>query len=274
MASPTDRTATLKEFDDTKTGVKGLVDSGITSLPAIFHQHNAHLSLPSATHLSVPIVDLSLPHPIVVDLIHSACRDWGIFQLVNHGIPLSTIDSTISAVRSFNELPPAVRSQYYTRTPVGGLSYYSNLDLFLSATTCWRDTLKIDLAPVPPELNRIPEVCREALLTWDEVVKEVAKEVMVMMCEGLGVDPGKLEEMTCLEGRTMVAHYYPPCPEPDLALGAIDHTDPGALTVLIQDQIGGLQVKSERDECWVDVKPVPGALVVFAGDFLQVRTYA
>ncbi|KAM0952767.1 putative oxoglutarate/iron-dependent dioxygenase, non-heme dioxygenase domain-containing protein [Dioscorea sansibarensis] len=266
----TDRVTALKEFDDTKTGVKGLVDSGITSIPAIFHHPNICFSIPSATHLSIPTVDLSLPRPIAVDLIHSACRDWGFFQLVNHGIPLSTIENTISAVRSFHELPAAIRSQHYRRAPGAGVSYFSNLDLFLSAAANWKDTLKVTFGPVPPEVDRIPEVCRLELVAWDEQVKEVAREVMGMMCEGLGVSPGRLEELTCLEGRGLAGQYYPPCPEPGRTFGSAEHTDAVVLTVLIQDKVGGLQVKSLRDASWVDLKPIPGALVVNVGDFLQV----
>lgn len=274
MASSTDRTIALKEFDDTKTGVKGLVDSGMTSLPAIFHHPRAHLSMPAATsHLSIPTVDLSVPRPIAVDLIRSASRDWGVFQVINHGIPLSTIQNTTSAIRSFHELSAAERSQFYTRSRDPGFSYNSNLDLFLSAAATWKDTLRVSFSPIRPDVDQIPEVCRAALVTWDECQKEVAREVMQMMCEGLGVDPKRLEAMTCLEGRTTVAHYYPPCPEPDRALGTVDHTDAGLLAFLIQDQIGGLQVKSETDECWVDVKPIPGALVVFVGELLQVCAY-
>lgn len=111
-------------------------------------------------------------------------------------------------------------------------------------------------------------------MTWDEQVKEVAREVMRMMCEGLGVDPTRLEEMTCLEWRRMVCHYYPPCPEPDRTFGTVDHTDPSVLTVLLQDQVGGLQVKrkgkDDEQDFWVDVKPVHGAVVVNVGDLLQV----
>ncbi|KAJ0975408.1 hypothetical protein J5N97_017373 [Dioscorea zingiberensis] len=272
MAADTDRATALKEFDETKAGVKGLADSGITSIPAIFHHPNLHLT-PAASNISIPTIDLSLPRPMAVDLIRAASRDWGFFQLVNHGIPLSTIEATISAVRSFHELPTAVRSQHYTRTHVGGVSYYSNPDLLLSAAASWRDTLYVTFGPVRPELDRIPEVCRAEMVAWKQHAREVAREVMGMMCEGLGVGPGRLEEMTCLEGTGMVGNYYPPCPEPHRTLGVVDHTDPGVLTVLIQDQIGGLQVKKmiNGDEyCWVDVNPVPGALVFNAGDLLQI----
>jgi isopenicillin N synthase-like dioxygenase len=68
----------------------------------------------------------------------------------------------------------------------------------------------------------------------------------------------------------MAAHYYPYCPQPDLTVGIMSHTDPGVLTVLLQDQIGGLQVK--HGEGWVDVKPVPGAIVINVGDIMQVGT--
>ncbi|KAH7655956.1 Iron/ascorbate family oxidoreductases protein, partial [Dioscorea alata] len=269
-SATTDRVTALKEFDDTKTGVKGLVDSGITSLPAIFHHPNICLSIPSATHLSIPIVDLSFPRPITVDLIRSACQDWGVFQLINHGIPLSTIENTISAVRSFHELPTTIRSQHYTRAQGATFMYYSNEDLFLSSAATWKDTLKVSFGPVQSQLNQIPEVCRSELVAWDEQVKEVAREVMGMMCEGLGVSSGRLEELTCLEGRALAGHFAPACPKPDRTLGSAAHTDVGVLTVLIQDEIGGLQVKSMRDECWVDVKPIPGALVVNVGELLQI----
>jgi isopenicillin N synthase-like dioxygenase len=56
----------------------------------------------------------------------------------------------------------------------------------------------------------------------------------------------------------MLGHYYPVCPEPERTMGIVAHTDPGVLTVLAQDHIGGLQVKHTDEEGrsqWVDVKP-------------------
>jgi len=66
----------------------------------------------------------------------------------------------------------------------------------------------------------------------------------------------------------MLGHYYPYCPQPDLTVGLKPHTDKGVITVLLQDQVGGLQVK--HGEAWLDVTPSPGVLIVNIGDLLQV----
>ncbi|XP_008803893.1 1-aminocyclopropane-1-carboxylate oxidase homolog 3-like isoform X2 [Phoenix dactylifera] len=267
-----DRLAVLKEFDESKTGVRGLVESGVTTIPPIFRHPDLHPS-DASPDLSIPTIDLSLPRPLAVDLIRAASRDWGFFQITNHGVPLPVLDRTISAVRSFHELPPAERSKHYSRSTDGGVSYSSNVDLYRSSAASWRDTIQVMMGPARAEPDRIPAVCRAELVAWDEHVTGVGRALMGMMAEGLGLGPGRLEEMTCLEGRTMVCHYYPPCPEPDLTVGIADHTDPAVLTVLIQDHIGGLQVKRKGEPgeaYWVDVKPLPGALVINVGDLLQM----
>ena len=71
-----------------------------------------------------------------------------------------------------------------------------------------------------------------------------------------------------MESQVLVGHCYPYCPEPDRAMGFASHTDAGFLTVLMENQVPGLQVK--REGVWVDVKPQLGGLIVNVGDFLEV----
>ena len=67
----------------------------------------------------------------------------------------------------------------------------------------------------------------------------------------------------------MAINYYPPCPAPDLTYGLPAHTDPNALTILLQDSdVAGLQVLKKGK--WIKVDPHPGAFVVNIGDQLQV----
>lgn len=66
-------------------------------------------------------------------------------------------------------------------------------------------------------------------------------------------------------------NHYPPCPSPDLALGVGRHKDTGALIVLAQDDVSGLQVKRKPDGEWVRIRPIPDTYTVNVGDVIQVK---
>lgn len=118
-------------------------------------------------------------------------------------------------------------------------------------------------------MEEIPEVCRNEVVEWARETAELGEKVGGLLSEGLGLVKDRIKKTTCLEARMMVGHYYPYCPQPDLTVGIASHTDPGVLTVLLQDQVGGLQIKYGDD--WLDVEPVHGALVINIGDILQVN---
>ena len=65
------------------------------------------------------------------------------------------------------------------------------------------------------------------------------------------------------------ANYYPTCPHPGLALGVNRHKDQGALTVLVQDEVGGLEVRRKDGE-WIGIQPRRDAFVINVGDMFQV----
>ncbi|PON81785.1 Oxoglutarate/iron-dependent dioxygenase [Trema orientale] len=272
-----DRAKELKQFDDSKTGVKGLLDSGLSSIPRLFvHPPQTLAGLkPSSSSspppISIPTINLSAPdsdrRSTIAAEISRAARELGFFQIVNHGISPEALDRTIAAVKAFHEQPPEVRSRFYRREMGTGVSYLSNVDLYQSKAASWRDTLQVRLGPTRPAPEQVPEICRDAVAQWDREVVRLGEVLMDLVGEGLGLGAGRLTELSCLDGRTMVGHY---CPQPDLTVGLGSHADPGVLTVLLQDHMGGLQIK--YGEVWVDVKPVPGALVINIGDLLQIMS--
>ena len=268
----------IKEFDETKKGVKGLSDSGVATIPSFFVQPPEILATlkPSSTSAytdGIPIIDLSnvnssVHRPKIVEQIREAAKEWGFFQVINHEIPIAVLDETIAAVKAFHEQPTEVKAKHYFRDEHHGVIYTSNNDLYRSKAAYWNDSLQVWTAPEPPKAEEIPEICRKEMIGWDLNATKVANTLMELLSLGLGLNEGKFKELTFADHRLEVGIIYPYCPQPDLTVGITSHTDSGVITILHQNEVNGLQVK--HGEEWVGVKPLPGGLIVNIGDFLQV----
>ncbi|EOY05988.1 2-oxoglutarate (2OG) and Fe(II)-dependent oxygenase superfamily protein, putative [Theobroma cacao] len=273
-----DRQSEVKAFDDTKAGVKGLVDSVVTKIPRIFVDQNLVLEKNSSCvnyQFSVPIIDLqgitedSTMRAEVIEQVQIACEKWGFFQVVNHEIPGSVLDEMIDGIRRFHEQDTEVKKEFYTRdTTRRKVLYLSNVDLYRSKAANWRDTLGCLMAPDPPDPTELPEVCTDIVMDYSNRVVTFGFTLFELLSEALGLNPSYLKDMDCTEGLLLMGHYYPKCPEPELTMGTTNHRDSSIITILLQDQMGGLQVLHENQ--WVDVPCIPGALIVNVGDFLQL----
>ncbi|XP_078167061.1 1-aminocyclopropane-1-carboxylate oxidase homolog 4-like [Carex rostrata] len=266
----------LEQFQSSKAGVKGLVDSGITKIPKMFIHPKEDIPKPSelgpATALEVPVIDLTyVDHKQermgIVEKVEKAASSYGFFQLVNHGIPENVLDSLLEGTRAFHEGDVAVKSNLYTTDRSRKVRYFSNSRLYKSAFGNWYDSLVCDFDG-SLDANDIPMVCRKSIIDYKQQLVGVAKTVCELLSEALGLAKDHLASINAAQKQSVVCHYYPPCPEPDLAVGSAKHTDPCFLTILLQDSVGGLQVCNRGQ--WVDVLPVRGALVVNIGDLLQL----
>ncbi|CAL5207804.1 unnamed protein product [Lathyrus oleraceus] len=107
----------------------------------------------------------------------------------------------------------------------------------------------------------------------EEYARELEKlsyKLLELVSLSLGLPGDKFHDCFKNQLSTVKLNYYPPCPFPNLALGVGPHKDSSALTVLAQDEIGGLQVKRKSLGDWVPVKPIPTAFVINLGDVFQV----
>lgn len=102
-------------------------------------------------------------------------------------------------------------------------------------------------------------------------LKELGLLITELLAISLGVDRFHYRNFfeDCVS--MMRCNYYPPCQNPGLTFGTGPHCDPNSLTILHQDQVGGLEVFSNNK--WKAIRPEPGALVVNIGDTFMVGPF-
>ncbi|KAJ4841391.1 hypothetical protein Tsubulata_033426, partial [Turnera subulata] len=272
-----DREEAKRAFDETKTGVKGLVDAGVQKLPEIFVIEETQVISPVQTvpaEFEIPVIDIGgingdpVQRKRIVQEIRNASETWGFFQIVNHGVPSHVMEEMVEGVRNFNEEADEAKMEYYSRDEAKKVRYNSNYHLHRTKYVYWRDSLFFSIAPDPPKPEEFPVSCREITIEYSKHVQRLGLTLFELLSEALGLKADHFNEMECSKGLNMLCHYYPACPEPNRTLGAYAHKDPSFITILQQDHIGGLQVLYKNQ--WIDVPPVPGAFVVNIGDLLQL----
>jgi hypothetical protein len=174
-SSTYDRISELKEFDESKVGVQGLIENGVTKVPQMFYCGNSNdlndVSFSeSNSKLNIPIINLTGIHddPVLRDeavkKVLNACEKWGFFQVINHGIQIHVLDEMIKGICRFHQQDAEVRKEYYTRDLTKKVVYLSNFSLYQDQSAEWRDTLAFFCAPHPPKADELPPVCRFVII--------------------------------------------------------------------------------------------------------------
>jgi len=231
----------------------------------------------------VPVIDVGADARAAREALDRACREWGFFQIVGHGIDPELTDAVLDRMRAFFALPLEAK-RAVERTDTNAWGFYDR-----ELTKNRRDWKQIfDVGPAEdrgPLVGSSPQWpmglagFRATLERFAAACEQVSYRLLGAISENLG------QPEDALHGCFGAAHtsflrlnYYPVCDDPAPPdspttpekgqLGIHHHTDAGALTVLLQDDQPGLQVL--RNGAWYTVEPDPEALVINIGDIVQV----
>ncbi|KAL1340195.1 hypothetical protein AAHE18_U100000 [Arachis hypogaea] len=263
-------------------GVKGLIDSGLSEVPERYIQpEEERIKKVKTKRHDVSPIDLSKlrgpDHKKVLDEIVRAAETLGFFQVVNHGIPLELLESLKDSAHKFFNLSPEEKSLFYPGvSPSTKVKYGTSFAPEKEKALEWKDYISMGYTDDHDALQYWPNECKEVALDYLKLSSTMVRDIVEMLIENLGV---RVEESRIegIIGMKMVnMNYYPLCPNPDLTVGVGRHSDMGTITVLLQDGIGGLYVKldehnnNHNDVEWLEVPPIPGALVINIGDTIQI----
>lgn len=212
--------------------------------------------------------------------VAAACRDFGFFYITNHGIPAEAIDGALAAAKEFFAQDKEVKDQVaavdhrgYVAEGKAQMKGAAKSDLKESFILGWElEADDPDLGKPLRSLNQWPDTprhFRDSISWYFSEVGACGEALLSVVAKSLGIDEDFFSSLYSKPlQRTNVIHYPPSTQDPEV-FGVGEHTDYGAITLLWQDQVGGLQVRDRTTNEWIAAPPVPGSLVVNVGDLLE-----
>nr|ACA81441.1 flavanone 3-hydroxylase [Glycine soja]ACA81442.1 flavanone 3-hydroxylase [Glycine soja] len=211
----------------------------------------------------------------ICEKIVEACENWGIFQVVDHGVDQQLVAEMTRLAKEFFALPPDEKLRFdMSGAKKGGFIVSSHLQG--ESVQDWREIVIYFSYPKRErDYSRwpdTPEGWRSVTEEYSDKVMGLAGKLMEVLSEAMGLEKEGLSKACVDMDQKVVVNYYPKCPQPDLTLGLKRHTDPGTITLLLQDQVGGLQATRDNGKTWITVQPVEAAFVVNLGDHAHYLT--
>jgi isopenicillin N synthase-like dioxygenase len=248
---------------------------------------------PAASGASeIPVIDLSgLRERRPSDLtriareIRFAGTEVGFLYIAGHGVPQATVDACFAASARFMALPiEAKRKIAVNRFHRGYIGVKTSTIVTSTVARVTKPNVSEsfmkmhDVSPHDPEFgqplqgpNQWPEHLpgfREAVEAYDAALRGLANALLPAMALALHLPADWFAQAYRRPTTFLRLMHYPPQPQaPEDQFGSAPHTDYGVLTILVQDGVGGLEIK-RKDGSWMPAPSIPGTFIVNIGDIL------
>ncbi|XP_039064980.1 gibberellin 2-beta-dioxygenase isoform X1 [Hibiscus syriacus] len=228
----------------------------------------------------IPVVNLR--NPKAKTLIVKACEEYGVFKLVNHGVPMEFIIRLETEALKFFNLPQSDKDKAGPPDPFG----YGCKMIGSNGDVGWVEYLLLNTNPQITShkthtfFPENPEIFRSSAVNeYIQAVKRMTFEVVELMADGLKIEPRDALSKPLRDDKSdscFRLNHYPPCTELQALsgrnlIGFGEHTDPQIISVLRSNNTSGLQI-CLNDKTWVSVPPDQTSFFINVGDALQVMT--
>ncbi|XP_054803747.1 codeine O-demethylase-like [Prosopis cineraria] len=271
--------ANLIICDPSSLSVQELVKNPLLSLPKRYIRED-HCQLSETLTDAAPIPILDMNHLLSgenteteLQKLHSACRDWGIFQVVNHGISEEEQEKIRNEIEGFFRLPLQEKIKYKIRP--GDVEGYGTVIGSQDQKQDWCDRFYMTINPLhkrkPYLFPELPSSLRTVLDLYIQKVHNLGMTLLGLLEIDLKMEEREMRQLFEDGMQSVRMTYYPPCPKPEQVMGFGAHSDATGITILNQvNGVSGLQVK--KNGVWLPVNVLSNALVVNVGDILEIMS--
>nr|GMD08827.1 protein DMR6-LIKE OXYGENASE 2-like [Ipomoea batatas] len=265
------------------TSVKVLSESpNLNSIPSNYVHSSSYEESPDFSDAEdsslIPVIDFSQltsnhsdQRSKAIQVLGKACEEWGFFMVVNHGIPDSLMKAVINVCNEFFNMPEEDKKRFEGKHVLDPIRCGTSFNSSKEKAFFWRDFLKV---VVHPEFHcpSDPQAFSELMFEYSENCRKVVKKLLGAISESLDLDECVINEAFGLDSMFQIfnVNYYPRCPQPELAIGMPPHSDHGLLTVLIHNEVGGLQIMHKGKWINDNRSALPNSLLVNIGDQLEI----
>ncbi len=224
--------------------------------------------------MSLPLIDFAA-NADPVSAVHESLSEVGFMQVRNIGLDPRLLETVFNASAEFFAAPAEFKAKSRYLSAAENFGYQGlleeNLDPTQAADVKETFTMR-NIAARPPALERWPSAeFRDLMQTFFTAALDAGYLLQRTIAKALDAPTDYFTKVHTGEAVSLRLLCYPPVNAANLQpgqLGAGAHTDYGFLTLLFQDDVGGLQVQ-DKTGAWIDVPPTPGAIVVNSGDLLE-----
>ncbi|KAF3630931.1 putative 2-oxoglutarate/Fe(II)-dependent dioxygenase [Capsicum annuum] len=256
--------------------IRELAKQQLATIPTRYILDDLEKTSSSISLPQVPAIDmeklLAIGDDSELERLHSACKEWGFFQVVNHGVSSSLVEKVKSEIKAFFDLPMEERKKFEQQE--GDVEGFGQAFVFSEEQKLdWGDLFYMTTLPAslrkPHLFPKLPISLSDTMEAHSKEFKSLAISILCQLAKALRMDEKEMRDLSNDGMQLIRMNYYPPCPEPDKTIGISPHSDADALTILLQlNETEGLQVR--KDGIWVPIKPLPNAFIVNVGDMMEI----